>query len=86
MSRVWVVLILVMFTLPIIMAGEDKNPTQSAELDEFTKERADKAVIEAMKSYKPHPEEVTQNFTEQISEWVFCFLISNHQHSYNLSI
>ncbi|KAI3816846.1 hypothetical protein L1987_16552 [Smallanthus sonchifolius] len=48
----------------------DPNPGQMAPVDEFLKERAEKAIIEAMKSYEPRPEEVTKTFTEQVSEYV----------------
>lgn len=69
LDRVLVVLIFVII-LPVIFAGEDHNPSHIAKVDEFYKERADKAVIEAMRSYQPNPEEVTKTFTEQVDKWV----------------
>ncbi|KAI3779247.1 hypothetical protein L2E82_08875 [Cichorium intybus] len=47
----------------------EKNPLHIGEFDDFLKERANKAVIEAMKSYEPDPEEVTKTFTIEVSEW-----------------
>ncbi|XP_076890453.1 uncharacterized protein LOC143541532 [Bidens hawaiensis] len=51
------------------MAGQDRDLENDGEIDAYLKERADKVIIEAMKSYQTHPEEVTRTFTEQVSEW-----------------
>ncbi|CAH1431690.1 unnamed protein product [Lactuca virosa] len=54
--------------IPFILAGKDQNPMRIGELDDFLKERANKAVIEAMRSYEPDPEEVTKTFAIEVTQ------------------
>ncbi|KAL4574174.1 hypothetical protein LXL04_020999 [Taraxacum kok-saghyz] len=81
-GRYWVLSIIVCFfiVLPDILAGKDQNPLHIGEFDDFLKERANKAVIEAMKSYEPDPEEVTKTFTIEVSEWVSVDTINDPKH------
>lgn len=72
MIRIDCVLVVIMLVVifPLVLAGQDRDPEHDGKIDDYLKERAEKAIIEAMKSYQPHPEEVTRTFTEQVSEWV----------------
>lgn len=72
LTRVAVLPIIMCFSIiiPFIQAGKDQNPMRIGELDDFLKERANKAVIEAMRSYEPDPEEVTKTFAIEVTQWV----------------
>ncbi|KAL7586857.1 hypothetical protein Lser_V15G37647 [Lactuca serriola] len=70
LTRVAVLPIIMCFSIiiPFIQAGKDQNPMRIGELDDFLKERANKAVIEAMRSYEPDPEEVTKTFAIEVTQ------------------